>query len=445
MSSSSIPLMIPLRILCLHDKESCALELQDVLRLLGDRLSQNHSIELVYVNSPLVVVTSSSLSSTANCTRNKYDDNTRDSRIWWWEETNMNKKQYLTTSISNEELNSAPRMTTTKLCEQSNKMTIHNSSDAINSSCSVTNCTQDITKTTTPTTITTTTTTDMIQYRGLDASLMLLRQMWKSSPFWGILGVGQGAAVASLLTLTLLCTEYEEEYDGDDDALKEPEKDDNNDDDDNEPLTRRKQDRIPPPQFAIFVDGQTLLPQNEKLIDDDYIPTLHLVMKTETNNITSIDRDNGTVRSSQQRLVEQFGGTVHTMHTLRHDSVHRDIYTNDMNTIGRFIIEQKMKIMGTKNNNNSIRTHRNDSRGREIVALQTALHTLELEASNVIAEHVLNNPPAALMALIRPQQVAGLSNDQQPRRPSGTTGAPCPVEFLQRKEERQHHHHQQPN
>ena len=36
---------------------------------------------------------------------------------------------------------------------------------------------------------------------GLDASLCLLQQMWASMPFWGIMGIGQGAAIGSLLSL----------------------------------------------------------------------------------------------------------------------------------------------------------------------------------------------------------------------------------------------------
>lgn len=37
------------------------------------------------------------------------------------------------------------------------------------------------------------------------------------------------------------------------------------------------------------------------------------------------------------------------------------------------------------------------------------------------------------MAVIRPQTVAGWDGNQKPRRPVGSDGAPCPVEFLHRK------------
>ena len=72
---------------------------------------------------------------------------------------------------------------------------------------------------------------------GLDASLLLLRQIWNSMPFWGILAVGRGAAVGSFLHLM--------------------------------PVT-------PMPAFCIFVHGTTLLEdEHERLIED--LPCLHVI------------------------------------------------------------------------------------------------------------------------------------------------------------------------
>ena len=79
------------------------------------------------------------------------------------------------------------------------------------------------------------------KFTGLDASLLLLRQVWQSMPFWGILGVGQGAAMASFLPLL--------------------------------------GDLNPEPAFSIFVHGLSLLEEEERLIDG--FPCLHIIGTSE--------------------------------------------------------------------------------------------------------------------------------------------------------------------
>lgn len=147
-----------LRILCLHDEGSHANKLSDQLESLGERLYENHAIDLVYVNSPLLMRESSSSPTRSG-------DEAPD-RVWW-EERDENK------------------------------------------------------------------------FVDLDASLLLLRQVWSSMPFWGILGVGRGAAVGSFLPLM--------------------------------PVS-------PMPAFCIFVNGETLLPdEQERLIED--LSCLHIMGK----------------------------------------------------------------------------------------------------------------------------------------------------------------------
>jgi len=78
---------------------------------------------------------------------------------------------------------------------------------------------------------------DERKYVGLDAVLLLLRQMWTSMPFCGILAVDHGAAVASFLPF----------FEG-----------------------------LPsPPLFCIFINGTTLLPDETRLSDDD-LESLHI-------------------------------------------------------------------------------------------------------------------------------------------------------------------------
>lgn len=103
-----------LRVLCLHDCDSNALELHQSIKLLDERLYEKHSVELVYINSPLI--------------RNSAPKGDGPPpRIWW------------------------------ELVDE--------------------------------------------KYIGLDASLLHLRQTWNSMPFSGILAVGQGTTLASLLPL----------------------------------------------------------------------------------------------------------------------------------------------------------------------------------------------------------------------------------------------------
>lgn len=75
-------------------------------------------------------------------------------------------------------------------------------------------------------------------YVGLDASLMLLRQIWTATPFCGILAVGQGAAVAAMLPFLMTKTT---------------------------------------PLFGIFIQGETLLEDDELLMPDDSWPCLHMI------------------------------------------------------------------------------------------------------------------------------------------------------------------------
>jgi hypothetical protein len=98
------------------------------------------------------------------------------------------------------------------------------------------------------------------KYVGLDASLLLLRQIWNSMPFWGVIAVGKGAAVAAFLPLLPL------------------------------PST---------PQFMIFIRGETILDETELLVDDAISNTcLHMLGVTSD--------------SSSERLLQQFGGRVVT-------------------------------------------------------------------------------------------------------------------------------------
>lgn len=138
-----------LRVLVLHDAQSNAKESHLLLKDLDDRLYEKHGIELVYINSPLVVVG---------------DEMGQDRRRVWWEDNAEESHPYL----------------------------------------------------------------------GLDASLLHIQQIWKSNTLSGILAIGQGASIASLLPMM-----------------------------------------HPQLEFGVFIFGKTLMEEDEQLMAN--WPCLHLV------------------------------------------------------------------------------------------------------------------------------------------------------------------------
>ena len=187
-----------LRILCLHDGESNAMELSDSLEVLGERLFEKHGIDLVYVNAPLI-----SKRQRQPETQSSYQNRQEEelpNRVWWEEEEEEHAEG-----------------------GQNHK------------------------------------------FVGLDASLLLLKQVWNSMPFWGILAIGKGAAIGSFLPLL--------------------------------PVS-------PVPSFCIFVHGESLLQdEQEKLIDN--LSCLHIIDTKE-------DKLGG---GKGEMLIQQFGGQVHEQTT----------------------------------------------------------------------------------------------------------------------------------
>lgn len=178
-----------LRILCLHDDDSHAMELSNSLEVLGERLFEKHGIDLIYVNSPLV-----------SRSRQVLGPQELPNRVWWEEQ--------------------APGKTP---ASQSNDSPWKDDGDDDKSE-------DDPNSQEAP--------HDNANDKnlvGLDASLLLLKQVWNSMPFWGILAIGKGAAVGSFLPLMGLS---------------------------------------PEPSFCCFVHGESLLEETEQLVD---IPCLHIV------------------------------------------------------------------------------------------------------------------------------------------------------------------------
>jgi hypothetical protein len=100
---------------------------------------------------------------------------------------------------------------------------------------------------------------------------------------------------------------------------------------------------------------------------------------------------------------------------------------SDLNAIGKFLVQQKKEIRDTVSS--------------DALVLQTQLHLVEQESHRIMAQHIAEDPPKALMAIIQPSNnnensaVAGCW--QGPKRNISGGGAPCPSEFLLKREKRQ--------
>lgn len=205
-------LMPSLKVLCLHDGRSNAGELSDQLEVLGERLYENHLIDLVYVNAPLLMENDS-----PEDILHPLDSNPQ--RIWWEEKEGPQQEM---PPVNSEDLRPGNPLHDDEPESQVPPMGKN--------------------------------------FVGLDASLLLLRQVWNSMPFWGVLAVGRGAAVASFLPLL--------------------------------PVS-------PPPQFMIFVRGETILEETEPLVDE--------ALSASCLHLLSTNPD-----PSSEKLARQFGGQVFT-------------------------------------------------------------------------------------------------------------------------------------
>jgi hypothetical protein len=70
------------------------------------------------------------------------------------------------------------------------------------------------------------------------------------------------------------------------------------------------------------------------------------------------------------------------------------------------------------------------------LALQNQLYMVEQEAAIMVAQRIAADPPKALMAVISPENVGGWSGRKRrgPKEEGG--GAPCPPDFLLKREKR---------
>ena len=358
-SSSSSSL---LRVLCLHDARSNALELSRKLDALGERLYQNHGIDFAFVDGPLVVENGTEIETITATSDDEEDLRNHPLRVWWEEGTISSKTLEGNVKI-NENNNHGREFSPLVSCVgDADEDNDDDQGDFLRSS----NANKKKEKNAT-----------QHHYVGLDVSLLLLRQIWNSSPFWGILAVGQAASVAVLLPLL-------------------PSKITTSD-------TRHQQQRQLP-AFMIFVDGSTLLDEDESLTSHLDLPCLHVLGTDPTD--------------STQRLVHQFPGEVVMSGLDKDDDRGSSLRSSAAfnNHVGRFLVARKRDL---KRNPGDV----------AVLALQHELHRTETDAAHLVARHIAENPPDALMAVITPKDVGGFRDRRRGPNEDGG-GAPCPSEFL---------------
>jgi len=337
-----------LRVLCLHDAGSNSAELSGKLHSLGEKLYQNHGIDLVFVDAPLIVERKDDENDEGNNDSQeqkvprKILQQQAPPRAWWEEQPRTPGEAMPAESGEEENINPNASMDENNDPPQSP------------------------------------------HYVGLDASLLLLKQLWTSSTFWGIMAFGQAAGVAALLSL--LPTE------GAIEAMQ--------------------------PSFLIFVNGQSLLDEEELLTEHLHLPCLHVVDNphiSQEEPLPAIPRSNPT-----QRLVRQFGGTVVCDESLASLSKAKRTSAVFHNHVGSFLVHQKRKL----------RKSRKDA---AVLALRHELQRTEADAAQLVAREIAQDPPDCLMAVITPKNVGGFS--ERRKGPAGG-GAPCPSEFLLQRAKR---------
>ena len=355
--SSAPPLPFPeasvqmkLRVLCLHDSGSSAIELIARLQKLGERLHKDNNIELAFVNSPNI---KPSKSNQADIDRDDFE------REWY--------------------------------CDGEKKV-------------------------------------------GLDASILHLRQIWTrslySNPFHGVLGIGQGAAIASLLPLLRYENPLDEDEDGEQHHLM-----------------------FEGLHFGIFINGWDVISEthhDKENINEgnesqaEYgIPSLHILSK-------------GGDDSCGHSLFCRYGGESDESKAELQISEGNHLNAKTMNILGRFLVKQKKIIVSIQREISIINSdckqlepgdcsEKKPDAALAIEATRMELARVEREALELIHQTVSENPPKALMAMIMPDSqrggtiVGGWAGDRDAFRSKEfiqSGGAPCPKEFILPSQER---------
>lgn len=428
-----------MRILCLHDDNSSAPSLIKRLHQFAKALHNKHDIELAFVNAPLVVTQKNN-----TCQSKTQGDPAGNNDIIC-----NTTATCIPTDIH--DLDSAIQRTW-----------FYNNSDSIETNKIV----------------------------GLDASILYLCQIWNqsllSNPFCGVLGIGQGAALAALLPL--LTREQhslaEDNNNSDDDVVDDHDEDKYDESDDTVKMFQGI-------QFCVFYNGYDLLTMkndnsndkekgtaqddNKSRINNEDccyeevrdIPSLHIISSPSTSGASSSQPPPSSVSQSKSiDLFNHYGGNQQSssaqINIVQNDSLgnNNSVY----NCIGKFLVDQKKiisskkrrlkriqkKLMLRANDGNRVQDVVVENDHEEIEALmeeaKMKLAIVEEKAHSIMASTIASNPPKALMAIITPDAssdgtlVGGWAGHKDAFRSEDfkvSGGAPCPKEFVMKQKDRQ--------
>ena len=325
---------------------------------------------------------------------------------------------------------------------------------------------------------------------GLDASILNLQQIWKQSlntthPFNGILGVGQGAALAALLPLlqmeqTIIMSNNHQSCNGEEEENEEEEED-------------GMVSMFQGIQFCIFYNGFDLLSEtnynqekeNRSLSSSSAaassvsscccyqevkdMPSLHIVSTSSSIKQKSLDLyqhygGDVSMSSAQLSLIDNQNSSLSASASLDKNT------TMIYNCIGKFLIQQKKKINAIQKHqlrirkqihmiNNSIKdtslggsSTTIDENNQEVIEAmmeetKMKLAIVEEQAQSIMASTIAMNPPKALMAIITPDVnnrdgtiLGGWAGQKDAFRSEDfkeSGGAPCPKTFVLKQHDRQ--------
>ncbi len=227
---------------------------------------------------------------------------------------------------------------------------------------------------------------------GLDASIYFLHQIWSREalvrPFSGILGFGQGGALAA--TLPFLRDEL----------------------------------RFENLEFLIVCDGFVIDYGRSKLQSSmkSFLSEVFDVSTMSASNLPTLHIVSKPLHLQLTKYFEQSCRVIYETETIDGKLNRAGVF----NKIGSWCVQRrKVSISAMCRKDHAL-----------LESEQHNLALLEHLAGNMFANAVAANPPKSLMAIIGKDAVGGWNGGKESKEDDGGGGAPCPKEFLLRKSER---------
>ena len=249
---------------------------------------------------------------------------------------------------------------------------------------------------------------------GLDVSILHLQQIWNNSdPFCGVLGIGQGAALAAVLPL----------------------------------FTKRGTHSYPEPMFP-GLNLLILIHYHNQLCMDDVLEDLTCPVSSEVYSRLHIfrqgDIDGRLLYDACFSAASDYDGGLNETNqvfTIPCDSNLKTVNMTMMNVIGRFLVEQKKKVQSMEDDLKIAASDDQDSELYTRNMIRQRLAMLEQEALSLIQASIEKDPPKSLLGVVSKEStsdgnavavIGGWAGDRDAFRSEEfieAGGAPCPVTF----------------